>query len=234
MGWREIDYPDRDAMADAMAERLADAAEAGLRTRGQAWMALAGGGTPLPAYRRWAERHPPDPRVHLLPTDERWVSANHAACNQSQLRACFGEQSPPHLLPLVPNVADGEPDVEVANHSLSGLSGRFDAVLLGMGADGHFASLFPGAPELAAGLDLESKSPALVVHPDPFPPEAPFARISLSLPRLLSTQRLLLMVSGDAKREVIRAAQRLPDPRRWPIAALLHASDATVEIHWSP
>src|SRR5690606_18283240 len=100
----------------------------------------------------------------------------------------------------------------------------FDAVLLGMGADGHFASLFPGAANLADGLAPDSGIDAIATLPDPLPPEAPFARISLTLPRLLRAREIHLLVSGEDKRRVLRQAQQ-QDACRHPVAALLHARD---------
>ena len=74
--------------------------------------------------------------------------------------------------------------------------------------------------------------------PDPLPPEAPFARISLTLPRLLHARTLLLVVTGEDKRRVLRHAQQhdggAAAPGFLPVAALLHARDHRVQIHWSP
>ena len=114
----------------------------------------------------------------------------------------------------------------------------FDAVLLGMGmgmgmgGDGHFASLFPGAANLDEGFD-----PALDacrIDPVPLPPEAPYPRISLTLPRLLRTRTLLLAVTGAGKRAVLEEAMAGADPRCLPVAALLHAPGAQLHVHWSP
>lgn len=114
----------------------------------------------------------------------------------------------------------------------------FDAVLLGMGmgmgmgGDGHFASLFAGAANLDEGFD-----PALDacrIDPVPLPPEAPYPRISLTLPRLLRTRTLLLAVTGAGKRAVLEEAMAGADPRRLPVAALLHAPGAQLHVHWSP
>ena len=109
----------------------------------------------------------------------------------------------------------------------------FDAVLLGMGADGHFASLFPGAANLAEGMAIDSGIDAIATLPDPLPPEAPFARISLTLPRLLHARAIHLVVTGADKRVVLRNAQH-DAASKFPVAALLHAPGPHVHIHWSP
>ena len=109
----------------------------------------------------------------------------------------------------------------------------FDFVLLGMGNDAHFASLFPGAPQLAVGLS-DAAPDALRVDPRPLPPEAPFARISLSLARLKRSRALHLAIAGEAKRDSLRRAIASEDPHSTPISALLHADDVRLHIHWSP
>jgi 6-phosphogluconolactonase len=110
----------------------------------------------------------------------------------------------------------------------------FDAGVLGMGLDGHTASLFPGASQLASALDPVNRTGACRIDPVPLPPEAPFPRITLTLTRLLRARELHLVIVGDAKRAVLRAAQTDPDPARHPISALLHASHTLVHVHWSP
>ena len=135
-------------------------------------------------------------------------------------------------------VADGDEAASLAQaRALLALNAQpFDFVLLGMGADGHFASLFPGAANLAEGLAPDSGFDAIATLPDPLPPEAPFSRISLTLPRLLHAREVHLVVTGEDKRRVLRQAQQQDDggATPFPVAALLHARDHRIHIHWSP
>ena len=99
------------------------------------------------------------------------------------------------------------------------------------------ASRDPYAPfvsRMTAGLEASTPLDVLRVDPDPLPVEAPFPRLSLTAARLLRTRALHLAVAGDATRAVLAAARAGPDAMTRPVAAVLHAPGATVNVHWSP
>lgn len=235
MPWVEHDYDDADALASALAARLEDSVRAATASRGHALLALAGGRTPFPAYRALAGRSLEWARVVLLPTDERCVPHDHPACNLREMRSAFASAAPVHFAALT--VADGDPErsLEQAHALLAQHEAEpFDAVVLGMGADAHTASLFPGAAGVAAALAPDGTTDVVRIDPQPLPPEAPFPRISLTVARLLRARTIHLAITGAGKREVLRQAQASAEPSRQPVAAMLHAPAATVHIHWSP
>lgn len=227
-------HVDADTLAAAVAAELAALIDAALRERGRALLALAGGRTPLPAYRLLAAQARDWSRVSLVPTDERWVAHGHPARNEDALREAFAAARGVHVVPLVPTHPAATPDATFARAQLATLDAPFDAVLLGMGGDGHVASLFPHSPGLDAAIDPQSSEAAFVVVPDPLPAEAPHARITLGLARLLRSRRRLLVVGGDAKREVMDAALAAPPSPTLPVGLVLHASPGAMQIHWSP
>jgi 6-phosphogluconolactonase len=237
MGWEEHAYPDPERLAQALADALADACRAAIAARGQAWLALAGGRTPLPAYRRLAAAGLAGP-VLAIPGDERCVPHADPACNYAQVQQALAADPAIRVLPLTRADGAPQPSLAQARALLAAHPQPFDAVVLGMGADGHFASLFPGAGHLAEGLDPQGRADVLALLPDPLPPEAPFARLSLTLARLRRAQALHLVVTGQDKRAVLRRAQAADraDPAL-PVTALLHAAGAgapPLHIHWSP
>lgn len=233
MNGHEYEHADREAMIAALLPELSAITAAAIAQRGRAVFALAGGSTPIPLYRRWANEPLPWSKIIVIASDERCVAHAHPACNAAALALAFAAAEGIDLRPLT--VADGDPEqsVRYANELLASLPEPFDAVILGMGADSHTASLFPGARQLAAGLADEAPD-ALRVDPEPLPPEAPFPRVSLSLPRLLRSHARYLLLTGVGKREVLRSAQTQTDPMQAPIAAVLRAPGPALRIHWSP
>lgn len=235
MAWIEIEHADSTALATTLAAELSTVLDEALDQREAATLALAGGRTSPPIMQHLAAQARAWDRVTLIPTDERWVDAVHADCNLRQLQAGFESHPQIRWISLVPAVRTGELNASFANAGLAGIAAsEFDAVLLGMGSDGHFASLFAGAPGLSDGLDLASTDSAIAITPSPMPEAGPHPRISLTLARLLHSRRVMLAITGVDKRGVLEQAMRESDPTRLPVAALLHAPGTTVEIHWSP
>jgi 6-phosphogluconolactonase len=131
------------------------------------------------------------------------------------------------LVPLW--TGDGEPEAAVPALSKAlGALPRPSTVILGMGEDGHIASLFPDAAALGAGLGAES--PVLALHPG----RAPHARLSLSLRALLDSRDLVLMIFGHAKRHVLERALGEGPVEALPVRAILRQSDVPVSVFWAP
>lgn len=228
-----IEHANAGAMARDVARRLHDACTRGIAARGRAWLALAGGNTPLPAYRAFAATALQWHCIDAVPTDERCVPADHPASNGRALAEAFAGAHGIHVHPLATPDGDCDRSLDGARTLLARHRAPFDAVVLGMGVDAHFASLFPGAEGLADALDPASQADVVRIDPEPLPPEAPFPRISLALPRLLRARELHLVIAGDGKRAVIEQAAKSGNPLRHPVAALLHAQPAALHLHWT-
>ena len=231
--WHE--YAGLEALNAALAAALAECIAHAVAARGRAWLALGGGRTPLPLYRRLAGLALPWGAVTLVPTDERCVAHDHPASNLAQIAAAFEAAAGVTLVPLTAQDGDPELSAAVAIHALEPFrSQAFDAVVLGMGADAHTASLFPGAPQLAAALDPGDRLDACRIDPHPLPAEAPFPRITLTGARLKRARVLHLVITGAEKRDVLERALASSDRMSHPIAAVLDAPAAQVQLHWSP
>lgn len=219
--------PSWAALVDAAADRLAEALEAGLAERGRASLALAGGSTPGDIYRRLSGRALDWSRVGVTLTDERWVEPNSPDSNARLVLEALltGPAARARFIPLKP---DGTSQLEAPAEAEAALADLWplDSALLGMGADGHFASLFPGSPALDMGL--APHGPARVVAAPAGAPAPPQPRLSLTLSALRDARGLLLAIRGAEKLSVLERAEI----DGLPVAALLR--HAPVQVLWAP
>jgi 6-phosphogluconolactonase len=143
-----------------------------------------------------------------------------------------GEAAAAHFVPLMTRHASpAEAEIEVDN-AIGAMPRPFDVTLLGMGNDGHTASLFPGAKELSTALDIHS--PALVRAITPTNVATTGQRMSLSLRAILASRLIVVLIRGDEKLKTYRFAMAGHDALEMPIRAVLHQSNTPVEIYWSP
>ncbi|MBN8841155.1 MAG: 6-phosphogluconolactonase, partial [Sphingomonadales bacterium] len=137
-------------------------------------------------------------------------------------------------MPIVPKATD---DYKAAGRSadalMQDLHWPLDLCLLGVGGDGHTASIFPG-PDYDEALNGPRERRALGVMPDPLPPEAPVARVSLSREGIVTARALMIAVTGAAKKTVIEQAIAKGAGSPWPIGRVLADAELPVDIHWAP
>lgn len=194
---------------DGGAEAVADHVASVVARPGAKALAVPGGRTPLPILHALAARPLDWAGTLIVPTDDRIVPANHPASNIGMLRSTLGSTGAT-LRPLETGMRPP----------------RFDLVWIGMGEDGHVASIFPN------GADAVSAEAAVAeVTPDPLPTEAPFARLTLTFAALADCAAMILVATGERKRGRIEDA--LAVRSRLPIACLLAALSAPLTIYWS-
>ncbi|MGB3723023.1 MAG: 6-phosphogluconolactonase [Pacificimonas sp.] len=224
--WHEI-------KADAFAKTVADYAERcivdAIAERGAAIIAVPGGGTPGPALKLLAARDIDWKRLTILPGDDRQVRANDPLSNFAMVREIFGETGA-RLVGLADALADAKAAGRAADTRLADLPAPFDLVWLGAGGDGHTASIFPG-PDYEEALTTTAR--ALGVTPDPLPPEAPVARVTLSAHAISSARAILLTITGNAKRDVVKTALAQGADSVYPVGRVLARAAISPDIIWS-
>ena len=233
-------FSDAAAWAEAAASRLAAALGEGLRDpaqNGWAVFAGAGGSTPKPIYEGLSNlRSYPDwQHTFVTLVDERYVPETSPDSNAALLKRSLlnNEAKGAVFVPLFRPAVTVDRAAALATHELNvELEGRrLDAVLLGMGEDGHICSMFPDSPTLKTLLTPGLK-PAVYGVPQGRDGMAPsLERLSINLPYLIGARRVVLALTGSAKRAVFeREAQG--DPRIHPIAALI-AAKVPLEVLWT-
>jgi 6-phosphogluconolactonase len=192
---------DDAAIAAWLKQRLAAALAGGI---GEVAINVPGGSTPIPIFAVLAKAGLDWGRIAVWPGDDRAVPEDDPASNVGRIR----EALEPAGARIVPLTADARPP-------------HFALTWLGMGANGHIASLFPNMDPQA-----DDPQPVRRLTPDPLPPEAPYDRISLTIPALLNSDELVFVMRGDDKRAVFDAAAR--GENDLPIARLLRATTQKV------
>lgn len=224
----EFAFPDRAALAAAVAGRLAEILRTAIARDGTASLVVPGGTTPVPVFEALARADLAWENVNVIPCDERWVPVDHGDSNEGLIRQHLLKEkaSAARVFALyrpLDTPTEALPDVARA---LKAIKRPFDAVFLGMGDDGHIASLFPDHAETAPALALGNENDLMVL---PLPAKG-HPRIGLTLRALTDARHVILVIPGETKRATLARAMSHRNDDRLPVAALLRQDRAPVDI----
>lgn len=229
-------FSDRETLARELADELETTLTDAVARNGRATLAVSGGSTPLPLFRELQRRPLPWAQITVTLVDERWVDSRHSDSNAAFLERELlqGAASAATFVDLYNGATTPEEGRAATEAALSDLPWPLDVVILGMGGDGHTASLFPATDDnreaLAAGLDLDTDALCVAIRPG----LAPHPRISLTLAAILNTDRLFLHITGDEKKRVYEEALQPGSPEELPIRSVLHQNRHPLEVFWAP
>jgi len=223
-------FDNREEAARAAADRIGEALQRRLEAQGMASVVVSGGTSPVGVFAELASKALAWSDVHVILSDERWVPADHEDSNEKLVRETLlrGEARDASLLPVYKAGVTIEERCAELNDELRLAPFPFASALLGMGEDGHFASLFPDADNLREGLDVDSNELCIPVKTA----ASPHSRVSLTLSALSRSDEILLLIFGDAKREIYETAKK--DANGYPVSHLLREKRAPVHVYWAP
>ncbi|WP_439858797.1 6-phosphogluconolactonase [Pseudomonas sp. MBLB4136] len=219
---------DAQQLAETLAADVAAVLRSAIDSQGVATLVVSGGRSPVAFFESLAQQQLPWSRVVISLADERWVPVNHATSNESLVRRHLlrGPAAEARFIGLYQVAGSLEQAALKTDQVLSELP-PIDVLVLGMGDDGHTASLFPGSPNLCEALEPEGSRRCLPMQA----PSEPRQRLSMTLSLLASARLPLLAIQGSAKLATLAEALSLDDPARMPIRAFLHSP---LEIYWCP
>ncbi len=225
-------FPDRDTLSSDLADVICILLSEGISKKGQASLAVSGGSTPVQLFKKLSVIDIAWRKVAICLVDERWVAPTDKDSNENLVRT--------HLLQ---NRAAAAKFSGMKNSAVTASEGEaacaqqlqkthrpFDVLILGMGADGHTASLFPGAVKLPRATDMQSGIICMGIAPV----TAPHERMTLTLPEILTSKQIFLHITGQDKKDVLKQALGAGSPADMPIRYILQQSQKeNFHIYWA-
>ncbi len=227
-------YEDREAMAEEAAAGIAARLSDAVAARGRATLSLCGGSTPGPVYRALAQTGAPWDRIIVTLSDDRWTPPDSEYSNERLARETLltGNAAAAKFTGLYTGADSAKDAVAEVERKLEAAPRPIDVGILGLGEDGHTASLFPGGPEAAFDADTEARA-AAVERDGPGPVTE---GVTMTLAELAAHRALVFLATGPAKRMLIEAAigGGVADSDGLPVARVIAAARGDVDIYWAP
>ena len=234
---KEFLFEDRASLFATLAQHCREHLSDALNKNGAASLMVSGGSTPAPLYETLSLSDLDWEKISVALVDERWVEKDHSASNEALIERCLltthAKNAPfVGMKTQAATAAEGCSETEALYRNLPQ---PFTISILGMGSDGHTASLFPHAQglseALASGSDLLTAA-IIARQSDVTGPNT--ERLSLTLAGLLKSERLILLLTGKEKLDVFRTAMTDGAVEDMPVRAILRQSKVPVELYWAP
>jgi 6-phosphogluconolactonase len=226
----------REELYQAVTSRIAELLKEAVEKNSKASFIVPGGTTPAPVFEKLSTLTLPWSNISVSPSDERWIDVELEQSNENLIKnTLLINQAADANFVALKNMAEtallGEKATE---KNLKDLKRPSAVTILGMGPDGHVASLFPGCPQIDDALDLNSKKSCIAIDAKGCSVAGSYTeRMSLTLASLIDSDLVILLFTGQEKLDVLNQAMRDRKRSNLPIAALLAQSKTPVEVYWA-
>jgi 6-phosphogluconolactonase len=202
-----------------------------INEHGEASLLVSGGSTPINLFDQLSQVDIPWEKVNITLVDDRFVPDDHPDQNGAMVKTNLLKNYAAKAMfhPLIVNSNDADENLQKVRENINSIRRPFSVVILGMGEDGHTASLFPDCEELDVGMDLENDKDLMITSPT----QAPHQRITFTRKALLNTSKLALHCYGNKKNQVLKLASGLKDYRPYPIEAFIHQDKVELNVFWT-
>ena len=223
-----FDFDDSQSLADALSQRVISDLEAVLKVRESATLLLSGGSTPRLFFKTLSRIPFEWNRVKISLVDERMVPKDHPESNAAMIQRLLrqNEAAAAEFILMYEARMDAQNASKVCEQNFKTKLFPFDVIVLGMGNDGHTASLFPRNPSLKEALDPNNSALCISMTPQ----DAPHQRLSLTLSAILSAQHIYVHFEGEAKAKVYQEAMAGRDSHVMPIRAVLQQNQKEIKV----
>lgn len=224
-------YASPQELLQELGVHITDTLAEGIRRNGKASLAVSGGSTPVPLFQELSAIDIAWKAVTVCLVDERWVPPDSNDSNEKLARTYLlqNHAAKASFIGMKNQATTAVAGCKQCQEELDTISRPFDLLILGLGSDGHTASLFPGAPELPTATDMHSGKICTAVTPQ----TAPHERMTLTLPAILNSRRLILHITGKKKKEVLEKALREGPEEKLPIRYILNQDITPLDIYWT-
>jgi len=226
------EFEDAADLTGRLTDRIKNLLGDGIGKRGRAGLVVSGGTTPVPLFEALSGTDLKWEKVFITLADERWVDPDHRHSNENLVRTHLlkNKAAGARFIGLkTPAAIAGEGEKECMQR-LKQMPVPFDVLILGMGGDGHTASLFPGAASLSAALDRTSGRICMAIVPR----VVSLDRMTLTLPAILNSRQIFVHITGEEKRRVYEKALAEGPLEAMPIRAILGQEAVPVTVYWAP
>ncbi len=230
-----IKHDNKTKLFSATATRCQEQLAKALKTKGKASFIIPGGTTPGPAFEQLSKANLAWENITIAQSDERWVEAEHPQSNQglTEKTLLINQAKQANYIPMKnqqPTALLGEVQCD---SEYKAMPTPFSLTMLGMGLDGHIASLFPNKTIIESALTKNKDKLCMAIDATGCEVAGDYPeRMSLTFSGILNSELILILMIGNAKFEVINQAINNTDPLKFPISVLLNQTDTPIEIHW--
>ena len=219
-------------LVETLSARIRKMLSESVHNKGHASLAVSGGTTPIPLFEALSHLDLEWDKVVVTLVDERWVEITDRDSNEYLVRRYLLKEKAVKARFIGMKTAEetAKAGEKACSQRLREVPLPFDALILGIGSDGHTASLFPGAKRLPAAVDAKPNRICINIKPQ----SAPHERMTLTLPAILNSSRIFIFIRGEEKRSVYAKAVSKGPPDEMPIRHILGQTKVPVSVYWAP
>ncbi len=233
---KEFLSDNRQHLYQNVAARCAHQLKSIIEEDGKASMIVPGGTTPAPVFELLSKMPLAWNKVSIVPSDERWIATDQKQSNQYLIEQTLliNHASVAHLVPLKNSAKTPLEGEKLTEDNLQRFNQPHAVSVLGMGNDGHFASLFPGSPQLQEALDINNSRKCTAIDATGCPVAGDYTdRMSLTMTEIIHSKLIIIIITGQQKLDIIRNAARGQASPDVPVSLLISQNKTPVEIYYS-